>query len=46
MANNLNTDERKWISKEYWKSQNSETVSTNWVEKFATQAPETNHLPN
>lgn len=28
MANNLNTDERKWVLKEYWKSQNAETVRT------------------
>ena len=39
MANNLNTDERKWVLKEYWKSQNAETVRINWVETFGTQAP-------
>ena len=42
MANNLNTDERKWVLKEYWKSQNAETVRTNWVETFDTQAPKPN----
>ena len=26
MSNNLNTDKRIWVLKEYWKSQNSETV--------------------
>ena len=30
MANNLKTDERKWVLKEYWKSQNAEIVRTNW----------------
>ena len=39
MANSLNTDERKWVLKEYWKSQNAETVRTNWVGTFGTQAP-------
>lgn len=39
MANNLNTDARKWVLKEYWKSQNAETVRTIWVETFGTQAP-------
>ena len=39
MANNLNADERKWVLKEYWKSQNAETVRTKWVETFGTQAP-------
>lgn len=39
MANNLNTDARKWVLKEYWKSQNAETVRTKWVETFGTQAP-------
>ena len=28
MANNLNTDKRKCVLKEYWKSQNAETIRT------------------
>ena len=39
MANNLNTDERKCVLKEYWKSQSAETVRTNWAETFGTPAP-------
>lgn len=39
MANNLNTDDRKWVLKEHLKSQNSETVRTNWFETFNTLPP-------
>lgn len=39
MANNLNTDAKKWVLKEYWKSQNAETIRKKWGETFGTQAP-------
>ena len=40
MAINLTTDERRWVLKEYWKSQNAETVRTNWVETFGHSSPQ------
>jgi hypothetical protein len=39
MANHLNADAIKWVLKEYWKSQNAETIRIKWVETFGTQAP-------
>ena len=36
MSNNLNTEKRIWLLKEYWKSQNSETLKRKWVETFGT----------
>ncbi|GFU06092.1 putative mariner [Nephila pilipes] len=39
MASNFNTDERKWMLKEHWKSQNDEIVRTNWVQTFGTLSP-------
>ncbi|XP_076322201.1 uncharacterized protein LOC143231570 isoform X1 [Tachypleus tridentatus] len=39
MSNTLNTDKRIWVLKEYWKSQNTETVRRKWVETFDTPAP-------
>ena len=39
MSNNLNKDKRIWLLKEYWKSQNSETVRKKWVETFGIPAP-------
>lgn len=38
MANTLNTDERRWVLKEYWKCQNAGTVRRNGTEFFFTQA--------
>ena len=47
MSNNLNMDKRIWVLKEYWKSENSETVREKWFEKFGTPIPtKTNHLPS
>ena len=39
MASNLNTDERKRVTKEYWKCQNAITLRTKWVETFSTLTP-------
>jgi hypothetical protein len=36
MAGNLSIEKRKWILKEYWKTENSERVRTAWVEAFNT----------
>uniref|UniRef100_A0A0L8H9A4 DUF4817 domain-containing protein n=1 Tax=Octopus bimaculoides TaxID=37653 RepID=A0A0L8H9A4_OCTBM len=36
MANNLNQEPRKWILKQYWKSENAEQVYTTWPEAFHT----------
>ena len=36
MANNLNHEQRKWILKQYWKSENAEKVHTTWQEAFHT----------
>ena len=39
MAGNLSTEQRKWILKQYWKTENAERVSTAWVEAFNTPPP-------
>ena len=36
MAGNLTDDERKWILKMYWKSENAETVRNEWRDTFQT----------
>lgn len=38
MANNLN-EQRKWVLKQYWKTENSERVKERWTETFATPPP-------
>ena len=32
-------EQRKWILKQYWKTENVERVSTAWVEAFNTPPP-------
>jgi len=39
MAGNLSIEQRKWILKQYWKTENAERVSTAWVEVFNTPPP-------
>jgi hypothetical protein len=39
MAGNLSIEQRKWILKQYWKTENSEWVRTAWVEAFNTPPP-------
>jgi len=39
MAGNLTDDERKWILRLYWKSENAETVRKEWRDTFQTDPP-------
>ena len=39
VAGNLSTEQRKWILKQYWKTENAERVRTAWVEAFNTPPP-------
>ena len=39
MAGNLSIEQRKWILKQYWKTENGERVRTAWVEAFNTPPP-------
>jgi hypothetical protein len=39
MAGNLSIEQRKWILKQYWKTENAEWVRTAWVEAFNTPPP-------
>jgi len=39
MAGNLSIEQRKWILKQYWKTENAERVLTAWVEAFNTPPP-------
>ena len=39
MAGNLGIEQRKWILKQYWKTENAEQVRTAWVEAFNTPPP-------
>jgi hypothetical protein len=39
MAGNLSIEQRKWIVKHYWKTENAERVSTAWGEAFNTPPP-------
>jgi hypothetical protein len=39
MAGNLSIEQRKWIFKQYWKTENAERVRTAWVEAFNTPPP-------
>jgi hypothetical protein len=39
MVGNLNIEQRKWILKQYWKTENAERVRTAWVEAFNTPPP-------
>jgi hypothetical protein len=34
MAGNLSIEQRKWILKQYWKTENAERLRTAWVEAF------------
>ena len=42
LAGNLSVEQRKWILKQYWKTENAERVRTAWVEAFNT--PPSTHL--
>jgi hypothetical protein len=39
MAGNLSIEQRKWILKQYWKTENAERVRTAGVEAFNTPPP-------
>jgi hypothetical protein len=39
MAGNLSIEHRKWILKQYWKTENAERVRTAWIEAFNTPPP-------
>jgi len=39
MAGNLSIEQRKWIVKQFWKTENAERVCTAWVEAFNTPPP-------
>ena len=39
MAGNLSIEQRNWILKQYWKSENAERVRTAWVEVFNIPPP-------
>ena len=39
MAGNLSIEQRKWILKQYCKTENAERVRTAWVEVFNTPPP-------
>jgi len=39
MAGNLSIEQRPWILKQYWKTENAERVRTAWVEEFNTPPP-------
>ena len=38
-AGNLSIEQRKWILKQCWKTENAERVCTAWVETFNTPPP-------
>ena len=44
IAGNLSIQQRKWILKQYWKTENAVRVRTAWVEAFNT--PPTNMPEN
>jgi len=39
MADNLTNDQRKWILKQYWKTENVKKFRQKWVEEFDTPPP-------
>ncbi|GAB1607652.1 hypothetical protein Ahia01_001049100 [Argonauta hians] len=39
MAGNLTDEQRKWILKQYWKTENCERVRERWLETFSTPPP-------
>ena len=39
MAANLSQEQRKWILRQYWKTENAELVCTPWQEAFDTPPP-------
>ena len=39
VAGNLSIEQRKWILKQYWKTENAKRVRTAWVEAFNTPPP-------
>ena len=39
MADNLTNDQRKWILKQEWKTENAEMVQQKWAEEFDTPPP-------
>jgi len=39
MADNLANYQRKWILKQYWKTENAEKVRQKWAEGFDTPPP-------
>jgi hypothetical protein len=39
MADNLTNNQRKWIFKQCWKTENAQTVRQKWAKEFVTPAP-------
>jgi hypothetical protein len=39
MAGNLSAEQRNWILKEFWKTENAERVRRAWIETFNTPPP-------
>jgi hypothetical protein len=39
MAGNLTNDQRKWVIKQYWKTENAEKFQWKWAEEFDTPSP-------
>ena len=39
MADNLTNDQRKWILKQYWKTENAEKFRQKWAKEYDTPSP-------
>ena len=39
MADNLTKDQRKWVLKQYWKTENAEKFRQKWAEEIDTPPP-------
>jgi len=39
MADNLTNEQRKWILKQYWKTENAEKFRQKWAEEFDAPPP-------
>ena len=39
MADNLTNDQRKWMIKQYWKTENTENLLHKWAKEFDTPPP-------
>ena len=48
MAGNLTDEQRKWVLKQHWKTENGERVREQWIKTFSTchtfSTPQTSHL--